>query len=482
MSVLGFGSWKKGKDPRPKTQIERENFVSVTLLPPTEETKTKPRTGKSRGGKRSKTALFGAALLLIVLLIAGIIPRLKRQDELSAMAREQQDALPIVTIAQPHKAEATNELLLPATTQAIQETIIYARHGGYVRRWLAGMGQTVKAGQLLAEISAPESDQQLGAARQEATEAEQTVTQTRAELGQAQAGLEQAEAALKQARTNLELARVNLERSKNLVAQGVVSRQDTDDKQAIYDARQADLEAAQANIRARQATINAQQSAIDSKTAGFKARQANVQRFVEMHAFQKVVAPYDGVITARNIEVGVLINANGAVPNGNGLYRIAKMDTIRVFINVPQTYVAVMQKGLPAEVQVKDLPQKTFAGQVIGTSHSIDPVTRTLMVEVRVPNPAQQLLPGMYAQVKFALPSAQEAVVIPAAALVTGADGTQVLTLRADQTVHVQKIEVGRDYGKEIEVLGGLQGDESIITNPSDALHEGARVQVAKGK
>ena len=340
----------------------------------------------------------------------------------------------------------------------------------------------MRTGQLLAEISAPESDQQLSVARQEASEAEQTVTQTRSELGEAQATLEQAESALKQARTNLELARVNLERSKTLVAQGIVSQQDTDDKQAIYDARQADVEAAQANIRARQAAIKAQQSAIDSKQSGFKARQANVQRLVEMHSFQKVIAPYDGIITARNIEVGVLISANGATPNGNGLYRIAKMDTIRVFINVPQTYVAAMQKGLPAEVHVKELPQKVFIGNVIGTSHSIDPATRTLMVEVRVPNPTQQLLPGMYAQVKFALPSSQDAVVIPVTALVVNAEGTQVLTLRPDQTVHVLKIEVGRDYGKEIEVIGGLQGDESVITNPSDTLHEGTRVQVAKVK
>ncbi len=463
--------------------------MSVSLLPTErpEKTASPPHGGKppltsAPAGKGRKTALVGALLFLLVLLIAGILPRLKRQGELSALAQDQQQALPTVIIATPHKAEATNELILPATTQAIQETIIYARHGGYVRRWLAGMGQPVKAGQLLAEIAAPESDQQLGEARQEANEAEQTVTQTRSELGQAEAELQQSEAALKQARTNLELARVNLERSKTLTGQGIISQQDTDDKQAIYDARQADLEAAQATIRARQAAIKAHQSAIDSKSAGFKARQANVQRFVEMHSFQKVVAPYDGIITARNIEVGVLISANGATPTGNGLYRIAKMDTIRVFINVPQTYVAAMQKGLTVEVQVKELPQKVFTGSVIGTSHSIDPATRTLMVEVRVPNPAQQLLPGMYAQVKFALPSSQDAVVIPATALVANAEGTQVLTLRPDQTVHVQKIEVGRDYGKEIEVIGGLQGDESIITNPSDTLREGTRVQVAKAK
>ena len=201
-----------------------------------------------------------------------------------------------------------------------------------------------------------------------------------------------------------------------------------------------------------------------------------------MHAFQKVVAPYDGVITARNLEVGVLINANGSLANGNGLYRIGKMDTIRVFINVPQTYVAAMQRGLPTQVTVNEFPDKVFAASVVGTSHSIDPATRTLMVEVRVPNPTQQLLPGMYAQVKFALAAPAKSLVIPATALVVNAEGTQVLAVDSNQTVHIQKVVVGRDLGKEIEILSGLSGDETLITNPNDALHEGARVQLAKAK
>ncbi|MDX2034894.1 MAG: efflux RND transporter periplasmic adaptor subunit [Blastocatellia bacterium] len=431
-------------------------------------------------GRRWRTVAIGGVALLALLLLAGILPRLRQRTELVEAARDQQRAMLAVTVAAPKQGAPTSELTLPATTQAIQETIIYARTGGYVRSWHAGMGQLVRAGQLLAQLDAPLTAQQLLEARQQAAEAELTVAQARSELSQAQASLEQAQAAQKQARTNLELARLNLERSKTLVAQGVVSQQDTDDKQALYDARLADLEASQANVRARQAAIQAQASAIESRSAGFKARQANVQRLVELQGFEKVTAPYNGTITARNIEVGVLINENGALSSGNGLFRIARLDTIRIFINVPQTYFAVMQAGLTAEIRVRELPDKVFTGKVIGTSHSLDPATRMLMAEVRIPNPDQQLLPGMYAQVKFTLPSLRPSLLVPVSALVVNADSTQLMLLRPDQTVHIQKVDVGRDFGKEVEILSGLSPDDSIITNPSDAFREGLRVQLDK--
>jgi len=446
-----------------------------------ESVESSPSAATSRLSARSaKTALTAGAILLVLLLVAGIVPRLKRHSELSAIAKDQEQALLIVNLVTPHLADPTSELILPATTQAIQETTIYARTSGYVRRWLAGMGEHVRVGQLLAEIATPEMDQQLREARQQTAEADQNVMQSRAELAQAQAGLEQAEAALKQARTNLELARVNLERSKTLVAQGVVSRQDTDDKQAIFDARQADVEAAQATVRVRQATIKAQQSAIESKQSTLSARQANAERVADLQSFQKVTAPFSGIITARNLEVGMLVNSSGGLANNNGLYRVSRLDTIRVFINVPQTYAPAIHPGLQAEIEVKELPQKKFAGQVIGTSNSIDPASRTLLVEVRVPNPDERLLPGMYAQIKFSLLATRRAVVIPVSALAVGSEGTQVLILRPDQTVHYQKVEVGHDLGKEVEILSGLAGDESVIANPTDALREGTRVQAAK--
>ncbi len=428
----------------------------------------------------SKTAVVGILSLLTILLVIGILPRLKRRSELSALANEQSQSLPIVNIQKPREGEATNELILPATASAYQDTIIAARSGGYVRRWIAGLGQKVQAGELLAEIAAPETDQELREARQQELEANQVVTQGQAELAQAQASLEQAQATLKQAETNLELARVNLERSKSLAAQGIVAHQDTDDKQATFDARKADVEAAQAIIRARQSTVRAQQSVIKSRQSNVGGRQANVQRLVELKAFEQVRAPFAGVITARTVEVGALVNAAGGTATSNGLYRIAKIDTIRTWVNVPQTYVPAMKLGVVGEVLVKEMPDEKFIGKIASTSNSIDLATRTLLVEVRVPNPGHKLLPGMSVQVKFALPSASRALLIPVSALVVNAKGTQVLTVGNNQKVHEIKVEVGRDFGKDIEILSGLTADSSVILNPTDTMHEGTEVQVAK--
>jgi RND family efflux transporter MFP subunit len=443
-------------------------------------TKAKQENEMDSASRVSKTPFIAGGFLLVVLLVIGILPRIKRHSELAASAEQQERAVPAVETTRPHLAEPTNELILPATTQAIQETIVAARTSGYVRRWYPGIGQTVRAGQLLAEIDVPETNQQLLEAQQEAAEANQNIAQGHAELAQAQAGLEQAEAALKQAHTNLELARVNLERSKALAAQGIVSRQDTDDKQAIFDARQADVEAAQANIRSRQSAIKAQQSTIDARQSTSSARQANAQRFADLKSFQRVVAPFDGTVTARYVEVGTLITPSGGTSSQPGLFKVSRLDTIRVFVNVPQTFAPAVHAGLETDVEVKELAPRKYTGKVIGTTQSVDPTSRTMMAEIRVPNTDHQFLPGMYAQVKFTLPATKRAVLIPAAALVVNAAGTQVIVVGADQTVHYQVVEIGRDFGKEVEIVSGLDGSESLIAAPSDALHEGMRVQVSQ--
>jgi RND family efflux transporter MFP subunit len=443
-------------------------------------TKAKQENGSETSSGLSKTPFIAAGFLLVVLLVIGVVPRLKRHSELAATAQQQERAVSLVEAITPRPAEASNELVLPATTQAIQEIIVSARTSGYVRRWLIGIGQPVKAGQLMAEIDVPETNQLLREAQQETAEANQNVSQGKAELAQAQAVLEQSEASLKQARTNLELARVNLDRSKTLAAQGVVSRQDTDDKQAIFDARQADVEAAQAAIRSHQAAVKAQQSTIEARISTTSARQAQAQRFADLQSFQKVVAPFDGIVTARYIEVGTLITPSGGTAAAPGLYRVSRLDTIRVFVNVPQAFAPSVNAGLETEVIVKELAPRKYTGKVIGTTHSIDTASRTMLAEIRVPNADHQFLPGMYAQVKFALPTVKHSVLIPAGALVVNAAGTQVILVRADQTIHYQPVEIGRDFGKEVEIVAGLEASESIINTPSDALHEGMRVQMTK--
>jgi RND family efflux transporter MFP subunit len=227
------------------------------------------------------------------------------------------------------------------------------------------------------------------------------------------------------------------------------------------------------------------QASIDARRSGLQARQANTQRVAETLSFNRVVAPFSGVITARNIDVGSLIQSGASAGiavggnNGGGLFRIARNDVIRVFINVPQTHSASIRTGLKADVQVRELPQQAFTGEVVHTANALDPATRTLLAEVQVPNPSLQLLPGMYAQVKFALPPATRAVVIPASALIVRADGQFVAVIREGKA-HFQKVESGRDFGQELEIVSGLSGEDAIVVTPSDVLTEGGAVKAVK--
>jgi multidrug efflux pump subunit AcrA (membrane-fusion protein) len=457
-----------------------------------QESRRRAPAPRNKGAKRSRRAgVIAGLIVLLLLVIAGILPRWRRQGELARAAEEKRNEVPTVQVIAPRQPAETSELTLPGATQAIQEAVVSARANGFVKRWLADIGARVREGQLLAEIDTPEVDQQLRQAQQESLEADQQLNQSRQELAQAQAALQQAQAGLKQAQTQSELARIELDRSNNLVGKGVVSRQETDQMQAAFNVRKADVDSALANVQLRQANVRAMEASIDARRSGLQARQANTQRIAELLSFRRVVAPFSGVITARNIDVGSLIqsgtptgaaangtsNAGGA--SGGGLFRIARNDVIRVFVNAPQTYAAAIRAGLKAEAQVRELPQQSFTGEVIHTANALDQATRTLLTEVQVPNPTGQILPGMYAQVKFALAPATRALIIPASALIVRAEGQFVAVVR-DGKAHFRKVEVGRDFGQEIEVVSGLGEDEAVVITPSDALTEGGLVKAIK--
>lgn len=423
------------------------------------------------------TVIGVVCLLLIVLLAVGIIPRLRRKSELSAVAAERNDETAAVNIITPRRAAASTDIVLPGNVEAEQETVIYARTSGYVRRWLVDIGDRVAANQTLAEIDAPEVDQQLAQAREEFASAEGQLQQARADLERLRANLEQGRAALGQTRTNMELSRVTLKRSQTLLTEGVVPQQETDERRAEYDVRSADVAAAQAAINARQADINAGQSTIGARRATVQALAANVKRLSELQSFKHITAPYAGVITARNIDTGSLISAGTAAANSNPLFRLARVDALRIKVNVPQTYVASIHRGLSAEVSVRELPQQTFRGNVYRTTNALDPASRTLLAEVQLPNDKGQLLPGMYAEVKLAAGRAVAPLLIPASALVVGREGVRVAVVSPDEAIIFHKVDVGRDYGAEVEVVSGLGDDESLVTNPTDALQEGQRVK-----
>jgi len=389
-------------------------------------------------------ALFlGAIVLIVVAFFAGYIPLQKRNAVIGSQAQEQEQALPRVEVIEVGRSSGMSELQLPGSIEAVTEAPILARADGYIKRRLVDIGDRVQAGQPVAEIEAPELDQQ--------------VIQAKANLQQVQASLDQALANEQQGKANLELARVTAQRWSSLVAAGVVSKQDNDQYQAQYQSQIAGVQSLEKAIAVQRANI--------------AAAEANLARLDQMQAYRVVKAPFAGVVTLRNVDVGALVNSASTL-----LYRIAQTGTLRTYVNVPQTNASSIHAGQPARLSVTNLPGRSFTGTVARTANSLDPNSRTMLVEVQVPNADGALLPGMYAQVDLSSPRTNAPLLVPGDALMVRGDGTQVAVVRPDSTVHLQKIQVGRDYGDRLEVLSGLQMGDRIIANPGDSAREGAKV------
>ncbi|XGV96948.1 MAG: efflux RND transporter periplasmic adaptor subunit [Leptolyngbya sp. BL-A-14] len=435
-----------------------------TLMPPT-STRTMTPTPNAA---RVRTALLGAGALFAVLLVVGIVPRLQRNAEINASAKEAKTNALTVNTVTPKRVDAKADLTLPGSIQAVHETTVYARTDGYLSQRLADIGDRVTAGQLLAEIDAPEVDQQLAQARA-------NLAQTRSAYMQTLANLEQARSQLSQAQANANFAQVSSQRWNTLQKEGAVSRQDFDEKQASSDANKA-------NVKVAQASINANQSNVDAAIANVKASEANVRRLEAMQSFKRITAPFTGVITARNVDQGSLITQGSGGSNAVWLYKLAQPNTLRIYIDLPQTYVTSIRPGQTANVLVRELPKDVFAGRVTRTSSSLDATAHTLRTEVQVSNPSLKLLPGMYAQVQFVLNRAIAPLMVPANALVTRSEGTMVAIVGADQKVHYQKVALGRDYGTDVEIVSGLEGNEQLVVNPTDDVAEGVRVNAVPAK
>lgn len=393
-------------------------------------------------------AIFLTAVVAVAIaFFAGYIPLEKRRAVVASEAAEEQQALPRVEVVQVGRSTRQSGLRLPGNIQPITEAPVLARADGYIEKRLVDIGDRVKAGQTLAQIDAPELNDQ--------------VAQAKATVQQTQAALEQATANVQQGKTDMELARVMARRSAQLVAKGAVSKQDDDQAQAQYNSKLAALEALE--------------RAIDVQRANIVAAQSNLSRLQKLQSFCLVQAPFDGVITLRNVDVGALVTGGNTM-----LYRIAQMSTLRTYINVPQAYADSIKPGQPAVLTVSNLPGREFQGQVARSADALDPSSRTLLVEVHVPNPSNLLLPGMYAQVELRSIRADPPLVVPSDAMIVRADGAQIAVVKPDRTVHLQKIDVGRDYGDRVEVLNGLREGDTIVSNPGDAVREGLKVDVVK--
>jgi RND family efflux transporter MFP subunit len=386
---------------------------------------------------------FLVAAVIVGAFFAGYLPRAKRESVLASEAVEGEKALPVVNVVPVTRAGGKSELVLPGNIEPLTEAPILSRSNGYVKRRLADIGDPVKAGQVVAELEAPELIQML--------------RQAQAALAQANSSVEQAGANLRQAKTNEALAQVTSQRWANLFRRGVVSRQENDTYQAQYDSARANSEALE--------------KAVASARSNVAASEANVARLVELQGFSKVRAPFDGVITVRNVDTGALVNEGTTL-----LYRVAQVDRVRSYANVPQADSASVRVGQVARLSIPDLPGRIFTGSVTRTANALDPSTRTLLVEVQVANPDRALLPGMYAQVDLTTPRQNPPLLIPGDTLVVRADGPQVAVIGQDQMVRYARIQLGRDFGDRIEVLSGLQAGQRIAVNPGDAVREGSKV------
>ncbi len=384
-------------------------------------------------------AIGGAALIvaaLVAALVMATLPRLNREKELDAAAAQTAASPPLVSVATARRAPANMEKTLPGNATAFREAALYPRSTGYLKRWLVDIGDRVKEGQLIAEISAPDIDDQLA--------------QARANLLLAKSNLQVSEA-------NAALAEISLSRD---IASGTgTSALTIDQDKALVKTTAAQVASAKSNIEVNEATV---------------------QQYVDLQSFQKIIAPFPGVITARNVDPGALVTADS--PNTTReLFHLMQTDPLRVFVNVPQINATSIAPGQDAVVWQRDDPTKHYAGKVARTADALDPNTRTLLTEVDVPNPNDALRPGMYLQVKFVAMRTAPSVLIPSAALVTRADGSVVALLDENQTVRYRKVQLGRDLGSELEIVAGLQGGETLIVHPGDALPEGQQVQAARG-
>jgi multidrug efflux pump subunit AcrA (membrane-fusion protein) len=416
----------------------------------------------------------------------GYLPRERTTKELDAAAAIRRAMPPLVNAATVKRAAAHTELILPGNITPITEAYIFARASGFLKRRYVDIGDRVRAGQKLADIDAPDLDQQ--------------VSQGQAGLAQAQGQLGQAEATLQQLVATRDLAAITWERYKILTAKGAVSRQDGDNQSTAS-------KTAEASVTAQQKTVAAAEEYV-------RASQATLDRLRALQGYEQITAPFNGIITARNVDVGALISSTGSslgpsrpnaaapsdVPSGGEIFRMAEISRLRVLIAVPQTNAPDIRVGQDANVTIQQIPNLSFKGKVTRTSSSLDAQSRTLLTEVEVANPKGELLPGMYAIVSFTTDRSDPPFLVPDAALVVRSSGAVLAVLQplttAEQEkvraegldsatvarirrVHFQNVTPGRDYGIELEIPDGLKVGQDVVVDPSDAVQEGALVRIA---
>jgi RND family efflux transporter MFP subunit len=414
------------------------NHAAPTNTAPTTPAVSQPeRTSRRKAGRRLLVVGVLLILALIGAFVLGTWPRLRAEGEVNALAAEAAAARPRVTVATAYRTGPDSERVLIGSALPLLEASLFARTTGYLKTRLVDIGDHVKEGQLLADISAPDVDDQ---------------------LNQAKANVAQAQANLKLAEASSELAQVTLDR----------------------DLRTGPNNIAPLTLDQDRAQVRTTKAQVEATRASIKVNQAAVQRFQDLQDFQKIIAPFPGVITARNVDPGDLVSADS--PTSRELFHLMRTDILRVFVDVPQVFATGIKVGQEAVVYRREEPGRQFAGKVTRTANALDANTRTLRTEVQVPNPADALRPGMFLQVRFVFRNETLPVRIPSAAVVTRNDGSAVAVLDGGQTARYRKVTLGRDYGAEVEVVSGLNGGETVLIHPGDDLPEGTPVDPVPGK
>jgi membrane fusion protein, multidrug efflux system len=397
-------------EPEVHQAVEESHRTPPQVTPPPELPPASPRK-----------ALFVVVVVVVLLAVSGAVSMFSRVRAGRALAKEADiDSVPTVAVVHPIAEKPDEELVLPASLQAYEESPIYARTNGYLLRWFKDIGSRVNKNDLLAEIDTPEVDQELSQAR----------------------------ASRQQSSAQLDIAKISADRWRNLRKTDSVSEQENDMQASAYQQAVANLAAADANVR----------------------------RLEQLESFKHVYAPFSGVLVKRNVDPGALINAGSA---GTELFILAKVDPLRVFTNVPQAYSPAIRNGMPAYITLQEIPGQKFRGTVTRTADAIDPATRTLLTEVDVPNKEGHLLRGSFGEVHFSPRTNVARITVPVNAMLFRQEGARLAVVAADNKVQLRPITIGRDYGTTLEVLGGVSVDDRIIINPADSLEDGQPVNVA---
>jgi len=402
---------------------ERKKDLEIRKGPPARE-RLERRRARSSGSAATRGIVF---LLIVIVVVLSVVWGISSRRKINAQLQQetQELAIPVVAVIHPKPSAPQQEIVLPGDIQPFTDAPIYARTNGYLKKWYADMGARVKAGQLLAEIDSPEVDQQL----------------------------QQAKADVATAEANLHLAEITATRYKDLSKTDSVSQQDVDNANGNFEARKTSVASA----------------------------QSNVKRLEEMQSFEKIYAPFDGLITARNTDIGALINS-GSGGASRELFHIAAVDRMRVYVNVPQIYSPHIRAGLHADLALTEYPGRKFEGVIVRNSGAIDNATRTLLAELDVNNPTGELKPGSYVEVHLKLPTSITTFTLPINATIFKAAGMQVATVKDGKTIALVPVTPGRDLGTEIEIVAGLKAEDSVVVNPPDSLTEGQAVKLLQSE